>query len=155
MSAIDVEKLLLPVTDESPCGDDLEYDPAFQELERTASIDASASMVGGDEEPEPPNWREVAKQAETLLGQTKDLRAAMYLTKARLDTHGVVGLGEGIALIKRETRRFIRQQYNWFRLDNPQIHWFDVDHTAPGPRALALIQREFGEHNGPSSDSLL
>lgn len=100
MSAIDVEKLLLPVTDESPCGDDLEYDPAFQELERTASIDASASMVGGDEEPEPPNWREVAKQAETLLGQTKDLRAAMYLTKARLDTHGVVGLGEGIALIK-------------------------------------------------------
>jgi type VI secretion system protein ImpA len=100
MSAIDVEKLLLPVTDESPCGDDLEYDPAFQELERTASIDASASMVGKDEEPEPPNWREVAKQAETLLGQTKDLRAAMYLTKARLDTHGVVGLGEGIALIK-------------------------------------------------------
>ena len=100
MSAIDVEKLLLPVTDDSPCGDDLEYDPAFQELERTASIDASASMVGGDEEPEPPNWREVAKQAETLLGQTKDLRAAMYLTKARLDTHGVVGLGEGIALIK-------------------------------------------------------
>jgi type VI secretion system protein ImpA len=100
MSAIDVEKLLLPVTDDSPCGDDLEYDPAFQELERTASIDASASMVGDEDEPEPPNWREVAKQAETLLGQTKDLRAAMYLTKARLDTHGVVGLGDGIALIK-------------------------------------------------------
>jgi type VI secretion system protein ImpA len=100
MSAIDVEKLLLPVTDESPCGDDLEYDPAFQELERTASIDASASMVGEESEPEPPNWREVAKQAETLLGQTKDLRAAMYLTKARLDTHGVIGLGDGIGLIK-------------------------------------------------------
>jgi type VI secretion system protein ImpA len=97
---VHVEKLLLPVTDDSPCGDDLEYDPAFQELERTASIDASASMVGDEDEPEPPNWREVAKQAETLLGQTKDLRAAMYLTKARLDTHGVVGLGDGIALIK-------------------------------------------------------
>jgi type VI secretion system protein ImpA len=100
MSAIDVGKLLLPVTDESPCGDDLEYDPAFQELERTASIDGSTSMVGKEEVPEPPNWREVAKQAETLLGQTKDLRAAMYLTKARLDTHGVIGLGDGIALVK-------------------------------------------------------
>lgn len=99
MSAIDVEKLLQPVTDDAPCGEDLEYDPAFQELERSASIDASASMIEGDDPPEPPNWKEVAKQAETVLGQTKDLRAAMYLTAARLNTDGVIGLGDGISLI--------------------------------------------------------
>jgi len=28
-------------------------------------------------------------------------------------------------LIKRDTRRFVRQQYNWFRLDDPSIHWID------------------------------
>lgn len=100
MSAIDVDKLLQPVTEDSPCGDDMEYETAFQELQMAASIDGSASMLEGDKEPEPPNWKEVAKKAETILGQTKDLRAAMYLTKARLNTHGVVGLADGVSLIK-------------------------------------------------------
>jgi tRNA dimethylallyltransferase len=37
-----------------------------------------------------------------------------------------LGLDEAVGLIKRETRRYIRQQYNWFRLDDPRIHWFDA-----------------------------
>jgi tRNA dimethylallyltransferase len=39
---------------------------------------------------------------------------------------GELSLDEAVRLIKKETRRFIRQQYNWFRLDDPAIHWFDV-----------------------------
>jgi tRNA dimethylallyltransferase len=39
---------------------------------------------------------------------------------------GELGLDEAVGLIKRETRRYIRQQYNWFRLDDPEIHWFDA-----------------------------
>ncbi len=39
---------------------------------------------------------------------------------------GEISLTEAVALIKKETRRFVRQQYNWFRLDDPKIHWFDV-----------------------------
>jgi tRNA dimethylallyltransferase len=35
-------------------------------------------------------------------------------------------LEEAVALIKRETRRFVRQQYTWFRLDDPAIRWFDA-----------------------------
>ena len=31
-----------------------------------------------------------------------------------------------MALIKKETRRFVRQQYNWFRLDDPRIRWFEA-----------------------------
>jgi len=29
--------------------------------------------------------------------------------------------------IKRSTRNFIRHQYNWFSLDDPDIRWFDAD----------------------------
>ncbi len=29
-------------------------------------------------------------------------------------------------LIRRRTREFIRRQYNWFRLDDPAINWFDL-----------------------------
>jgi tRNA dimethylallyltransferase len=40
---------------------------------------------------------------------------------------GEVSLETAVALIKKETRRFVRQQYNWFRLDDPQINWFDLE----------------------------
>jgi tRNA dimethylallyltransferase len=39
---------------------------------------------------------------------------------------GQVSLEEAIQLIKRHTRRFVRHQYNWFRLDDERIRWFDV-----------------------------
>jgi len=39
---------------------------------------------------------------------------------------GEISLDEAIALIKRDTRRFVRQQYNWFRLSDPRISWYDV-----------------------------
>jgi tRNA dimethylallyltransferase len=39
---------------------------------------------------------------------------------------GEASLEEAIALIKRHTRRFVRQQYNWFRLQDPAIRWVDI-----------------------------
>ena len=39
---------------------------------------------------------------------------------------GQVSLEGAIQLIKRHTRRFVRHQYNWFRLGDAAIRWFDV-----------------------------
>ena len=39
---------------------------------------------------------------------------------------GQISLDEVAASIKKETRRFIRQQYTWFRLDDETIWWVDV-----------------------------
>ena len=39
---------------------------------------------------------------------------------------GEASLEEAIQLIKRHTRRFVRHQYNWFRLDDAAIRRFDV-----------------------------
>ena len=36
-----------------------------------------------------------------------------------------VSLDEAIARIKQGTRRFVQQQYNWFRLTDPAIRWVD------------------------------
>lgn len=38
-------------------------------------------------------------------------------------------LEEAIREIKRKTRRFVRQQQTWFRLDDPRVHWFDLSRT--------------------------
>ncbi len=39
---------------------------------------------------------------------------------------GEISLEEAVRLIKRDTRRFVRQQYNWFRLDDEKIRWFQA-----------------------------
>lgn len=40
---------------------------------------------------------------------------------------GEVSLAEAVAAIKQQTRRFVRHQYTWFRLDDPRIRWFDLE----------------------------
>ena len=102
MSVIDIEKLLQPVSDDEPCGPNLEYDNEFLALGLAASPKSDDPMVAGKKKsaPEPPKWREVATAAESLFGRTKDLRVAMHLTRARLNTHALPGLADGVALIK-------------------------------------------------------
>jgi tRNA dimethylallyltransferase len=51
---------------------------------------------------------------------------------------GETTLGEAVAAIKRETRRLVRHQANWFKLDDPAIHWFDVSQP---DQAAAAVQR--------------
>jgi tRNA dimethylallyltransferase len=50
-----------------------------------------------------------------------------------------LSLAEAVALIKKETRRFIRHQYNWFRPTDERIHWLDIA-ADPYPAALELVQ---------------
>jgi len=59
---------------------------------------------------------------------------------------GACTLDEAVALIKRQTRRFVRQQYNWFRLDDSRIHWLDASDD-PQPRAEALVTRFLTEES--------
>ena len=57
----------------------------------------------------------------------------------RLQVNPATSQTDGIASIKKETRRFIRQQYNWFRLTDARILWLDAT-QAPYQAALAYLQ---------------
>jgi len=57
---------------------------------------------------------------------------------------GRATLEEVLAQIRRDTRRFIRHQYNWFRLSDPRICWFDGARTSP-EEILASVQDWLGE----------
>jgi tRNA dimethylallyltransferase len=39
---------------------------------------------------------------------------------------GKLSLDEAIALMKKRTRLYVRRQANWFKLDDPAIHWYDA-----------------------------
>jgi tRNA dimethylallyltransferase len=62
-------------------------------------------------------------------GYGYDLPSMSALGYRQIGQHlrGEITLDQAVALIKRHTRRFVRQQYNWFRLNDPQISWVPMD----------------------------
>lgn len=105
--AIDVESLLTEVNAEAPCGEDLSYDSSFLALEDMLRTKPAGSIVEGvDETVEEPNWRDVRDRSIELLRRSKDLRVAVYLTLALLQTDGIGGLREGLSLLRGLLERF-------------------------------------------------
>ncbi|MBV8605557.1 MAG: type VI secretion system protein TssA [Pelomonas sp.] len=77
------------------CGTDLEYDPGFMELAQSAAGKPETQFGPA----EPPVWPLVREQAEALFGQTRDLRVAMYWSRAAVNTEGLEGLAAALHLL--------------------------------------------------------
>jgi tRNA dimethylallyltransferase len=79
-------------------------------------------------------------------GYVLDLPSMSGLGYRQIAGHlkGDCSLAEAVVQIKRQTRRFVRQQYNWFRLDDAAITWLDADGQAEG-RARALVAAFLGQ----------
>jgi type VI secretion system protein ImpA len=86
------------LSDEAPCGPDLEYDPRFRELEQAVSgrpeAEYGATLVAAV----PPDWVAANALCIELMAHTRDLRVVAWLARARLAREGVVGLADGLAL---------------------------------------------------------
>jgi len=81
---VDVGKLVDPISEESPCGEDLE------DSQLLASFDAyrifGQLSAPGDE----IDWREVRGKAEEALGRSRDFRLLAHLAVAQLRTAGLL-----------------------------------------------------------------
>ncbi len=90
----DLSALLEDVSADKPCGDYLEYDPAYLEL--------SKNILGTPEDPitgdaaQPPNWRDIEKKSIAILQQSKDLQIAIYLLRALIFQEGIPGFRDGL-----------------------------------------------------------
>ena len=98
MGRINIEQLLAPISEAEPSGSNLEYDPAFSELERAVQGKPEQHMGSVHVPFEPPDWSAVCKQSLALLERTRDLRVAMHLTQGLLHCDGLVGFADGIEL---------------------------------------------------------
>ncbi len=54
---------------------------------------------------------------------------------------GRISLEEAKQAMRKATRRYVRHQYNWFRLDDPRIHWFDLSRPDARERISTLIKQ--------------
>jgi type VI secretion system protein ImpA len=132
MAIIDPDRLLRPVSEDSPAGENLEYDAAFGELERAAR--GKEERRSGDQvvPAEPPRWREVAEQASALLDRTRDLRVTFYLTHAALNIDGLPGLADGLRLTHGLLQNFWDTVY-------PQLDKDDNDDPTLRMNSLAQL----------------
>ncbi len=83
-----------------------------------------------------------AMLATGLLDEVRNLAAAGYdwqlpamsglgYRQIGLYLQGEATLEESVQLIRKETRRFLRQQGTWFRPDDPRLVWFDLEQAGP------------------------
>lgn len=103
---MDIEALLLPITIDSPCGDDVEYDEEFIALEAAAAGKPEQQVGDAVIAAEEPDWADVAQRARTLLARSKDLRVACRLAQALLHREGVPGLHAGLDVIRGYVERY-------------------------------------------------
>ncbi len=73
-------------------------------------------------------------------GYGRELPSMSGLGYQQLWAHleGECTLDEAVERIKFETHRYVRQQYTWFRPEDPPIAWFDVQ--APGWEEEVLLE---------------
>lgn len=106
MTDFDLDTLLQPVSDTSPAGDDLEYDPAFLDLERIASPMAERAVGDAVKEAREPDWDKVRVDATRLLGMSKDIRIAVRLVCAWTRSDHLPGWASGLELLHRLLHEF-------------------------------------------------
>ncbi len=109
--AIDVDSFLTEIDPESPCGEDLMYDPAYLEVERI--LQGTPEQQVGDTvvQAEEADWSEVRKQAAALLERSRDLRLVVYLIQALTRTEGIPGVRDGLALLRGMLERYWDQAH--------------------------------------------
>ena len=74
---------------------------------------------------------EVRRLTEAGYGPELPSMSALGYREIGQYLRGAATLEEAVARIRRETRRFVRQQGAWFHADDPRIHWFDLEQALP------------------------
>jgi tRNA dimethylallyltransferase len=92
------------------------------ELYARADRRVEAMMDAGLEE-------EVRRLVEAGYGWNLPAMSGLGYVQFRPYLEGHVPLEEVVIEIKRATHRLIRHQYNWFRLTDPAMRWFDISQT--------------------------
>lgn len=105
---IDFEKLLKPIRDDAPAGDDLRYqdgDLTFQHIEEFRVDEDPALAIEGDAKT--AQWPKVVRICEEALANaTKDLEVAAFLAEGLAHTQGFEGVRDGLRLQKELIQTF-------------------------------------------------
>jgi type VI secretion system protein ImpA len=136
---IDIGVLGQALAGDQPCGPNLEYDPAFQEMERIL-VGKPEVQYGETITPAvPPDWKVVQRQAVDLLGRTRDLRIAVPLARALLALEGLPGFASGLGAIEGMLETYwdsVHPQLDADDNDDPTLRVNSLGPLTDGPAVL-------------------
>lgn len=110
---MDRDALLAPISDTSPCGDDLSFSAEFDAIQDLRRAD-DPSLDQGEwvTALKAADWPGVQAQCEQLLAfRSKDLRLAAWLTEAGARLTGYAGLADGLELCDALCERYWTELY--------------------------------------------
>ena len=100
MSVIDIERLLAPISESQPVGEDAKYEFCYEMME--SEVKKFGSLFG-----ETVDWQVVKNHAvEVLEHHSKDIKALCYLIRALLEDEGLQGFHQGLSLFNEALNEF-------------------------------------------------
>ncbi|PCE21959.1 type VI secretion protein ImpA [Paraburkholderia acidicola] len=107
----DLNALLAPINESSPCGDDMLFSSDFDAIQNARRFeDATLDQGEWITDVKEADWSFVVERSTDLLQtKTKDLRLAVWLTEGWAIEEGVAGLTQGYALLTGLCERFWEQ----------------------------------------------
>lgn len=140
---MDPVKLLEPRGEEEPSGENLEYDPVFLEMELAAQPGDEVQIGDTVTEAHPPEYKEVQEKALAVLERSHDLRAAVFLADAMLNT----GSLKDFADVTQYIRGCLEQYWDTCQ---PELDPDDDDDPTMRINAIAGLCGQPGGDSGPS-----
>jgi len=111
-AVIDAEALLVPIADDSPAGDNLQYTGLHDEIREARRADEDLEQGEWKRELKSADWPKVVALASNALAtRTKDLQIAAWLTEALVKLHGLAGLCGGLVLSRELLERYWDKLY--------------------------------------------
>ncbi len=105
---MNIDALLLPISADAPCGEDLSFSSEFDAIAQDRRADDPTLDQGEwKTDIKVADWAKVEASCTALLGtRTKDLRLMGWLTEARAHLHGFGGMADGLSLFTQGCQTF-------------------------------------------------
>lgn len=101
-----LDRFCSDISNDLPCGENLEYDPAFQRLENDIKGTPERQLGDSNIPAEPPDWKKVRDLSFNLLERSHDIQICVYLVCALVHIDGLSGLSQGLALIQKLLHKY-------------------------------------------------
>lgn len=145
-----VETLLAPISEASPCGNDLEYDPAFAALELAAKGKPEQQFGDTLIPAVEPEWPQVLTQAQALLQRSKDVRPAVLLLRAATRLQDLEGFALGMQLLTQLIERYWAHLHPALDSDDDNDPTMRLNALAPLSDDSMLLRDLYGARVGLS-----
>lgn len=150
---LDLDRLLAPVEGASPCGENLRWDPLYDEIRKARREDDRDAL--GSDSPVQADWAAVLDKATgALAARSKDLMLAGFVVEALVQLYGYRGLRDGLRVVNGLLEAYWDELHPLPDEDDlepraaPLVWLTEADRGARLPNRLREVAMAVGNVNG-------